>query len=54
LSICSPDPLLNLVEFIKVWHKSHGTLAAAAKIDGMTPAALLLVLAHVKKAARVA
>ena len=29
-----------------------GTLAAAARIDGMTPAALMLVLAHVKKAPR--
>jgi tRNA uridine 5-carboxymethylaminomethyl modification enzyme len=34
----------------KLTQHRPGTLAAAAKIDGMTPAALLLVLAHVKRA----
>jgi len=30
------------------------TLAQASRIDGMTPAALMLVLAHIRKAARAA
>jgi tRNA uridine 5-carboxymethylaminomethyl modification enzyme len=29
-----------------------GTIAQAARIDGMTPAALMLLLAHLKKAPR--
>ncbi len=35
----------------KLTRSRPGTLAQATKIDGMTPSALMLVLAHVKKAA---
>ncbi|MFV0299087.1 MAG: tRNA uridine-5-carboxymethylaminomethyl(34) synthesis enzyme MnmG [Hyphomicrobiaceae bacterium] len=36
----------------KLDNRRPGTLAEAARIDGITPAALMLILAHVKKPAR--